>query len=49
MITPIFGLGAAGGNDLVQPIRAEPCEHGVALIILQALFLIEDRVVAREY
>ena len=44
MITPIFGVGTAGRDDFVQAIGAEPGEHGVALEILQALLLIEDRV-----
>ena len=39
-----FRLRAARGDDVVQPVGPEPRHHGVALIILQALFLIEDSV-----
>ena len=41
---PIFGLRAARGDDLVELVGAHEGEHGVALEIVQARFLAEERV-----
>ena len=41
---PIFGLRAAGGDDLVELVGAHEGEHGVALVIVQARFLAEERI-----
>ena len=40
-----LGVRPAGGDDPVELVRLDEGEHGVALVLLEALLLTEDRIV----
>ena len=48
MMMPIFGVGAAGGDDPVDLVGGEPGDDRGALVFLQALFLLQDAVGAAD-